>query len=581
MMRVHKGLFAAVLLLGAGTSTVDPSHATAARLDQARNEALPAAHRPRLVVVLVVDQLRPDYLYRFREHFGTGGFNRFLEDGAVFTDARYEHAVTKTCAGHAVVLSGSHAATNGIIANTWYDRELGHEVYCARDDDAPLLGVDGEGRSPRRLRVSTIGDELRVATGGRARVVSVAAKDRAAIMLGGHLTADTYWLEGTQVTSSTYYRSSLPDWVLEFNASDPVRRYFHTSWERILPAAAYDTMGPDDVAYETDGAGLGSTFPHRIGAAGGPESGLIDAFEHSPFPNEVVVDLAVRALKAEGLGADQVPDVLAVGLSANDWVGHWFGPNSHEVLDVTVRTDRQIARLFAALDRHVGLEHVVAVLTADHGVAPLPETVQALSGATTPYRVHPRVVEDALTTALDSAWNAAPEGGWIIHHDAPYIYLNETGIASLGIVISDVEDAAADALRSLDVVHAVHTATDMSGPTAGLPRDIMLSFHSRHSGNILYTTRPYTLIDDEPTGTSHGSSWSYDAHVPLLWLGPAVQPGTRHGRASVADIAPTLSTILGIVQPAASTGRVLGEILSTQPHSQHRTSDGARPLPRP
>jgi predicted AlkP superfamily pyrophosphatase or phosphodiesterase len=522
-----------------------------------------APERPRLVVALVIDQLRPDYLVRFREHFGEGGFNRFFTDGAAFPAARYAHAVTKTCAGHAVVLPGSHANTNGIIANSWYDPVQRREIYCALDDDASLLGVDGEGRSPRKLRVSTVGDELRLATGGRSKVVSVSGKDRAAIMMGGHLTDHVYWMKDTLVTSSTWYRDALPEWVREFNASGPVSRYFGTHWKRVLPDAAYEDLGPDDFHGETDEAGSGRTFPHPLGIGSTAIDGdFIEAWEHSPFPNEVVIELAMRAVVEEALGADENPDILGIGLSANDWVGHWFGPGSHEVLDVTVRTDRLLEHFFDFLDREIGLDHVLVVLTADHGVAPLPERVEALSPIGARYRIHPSHFQDAVTAALEAEYGPAGSDGWVLYHDAPYIYLNERALDLRGGAISDAERIAAAALNGLDAVHSAHGRTELERlRAAGVATPIVRSFHPAVSGHILYTTRPYVLVDDEATGTSHGSSWSYDVQVPLLWLGPGIRPGTYYSSATVADIAPTLSAILGLLEPGGSVGSVLREMV--------------------
>lgn len=563
------------------TALASSTHASIASAAQATSEAWQAAadvaggtqarqapNAPRLVVAIVVDQLRTDYLTRFREHFGPGGFNRFFRQGAAFPAARYTHAVTKTCAGHAVVLTGSHADANGIIGNDWYDPIERREIYCALDDSAPLIGVEADGRSPRNLRVSTVGDELRLATAGRSRVVTVAGKDRSAIMLGGHLAHHVYWTQDTLFTTSSYYRRDLPAWVRDFNASGAVSRYFGTKWERMLPADAYAELGADDVAGETDEAGLGRTFPHPLGDLLGASREAIDgdfveAFEHSALHNEVVIEFATRAVVEVGLGRDSVPDLLGVGLSANDRVGHWFGPNSHEVLDVTVRTDRLLEQFLDFLDREIGLGRVLVVLTADHGVAPLPEMVERLSPVPGEYRVQPSVIEEAGGAALEAEYGDAGGDGWVLYHGMPYVYLNERALARKGVALAEAERVAVRALRELDVVHAAYSASELRRlRDAGVRTAVMRSFDPERSGHVFYTPRPNVLVMEDPTGTTHGSPWSYDTQVPVLWLGPGIRAGEYYSAAAVADIAPTLAALLGVVEPAGSRGRVLREMLT-------------------
>ncbi len=336
----------------------------------------PPASRPRLVVVIAVDQLRADYIDRFRTSFGPAGFNLFLEHGARFVTARYQHAITETCPGHAVMLTGSYGMVNGIVANDWYDARAKRAMYCAEDTTVTLVGAREAGRSPRNLIAGTVGDMLRTQTAGRGRVITVSGKDRSAIMLGGKRADAAYWPVESAFVTSTYYRPDLPAWVRAFNASRPVARYVGRRWDRALPAAAYAAMGADDVRYERDVAGLGRTFPHPIASA--------QAVDYTPFSDEIVADFAMRAVTAESLGRDTVPDLLGIGFSATDRVGHTFGPNSHEIMDDVVRLDRTLARLFDFLNREVGLDNVLLVLTADHGVAPFPELVGPLRQAARP-----------------------------------------------------------------------------------------------------------------------------------------------------------------------------------------------------
>ena len=522
----------------------------------------PAAARPRLIVVIVVDQLRADYMERFRPYFARGGFNLFLQRGASFAEARYEHATTSTCPGHAVILTGSYGHVNGIIGNDWYRPATGQEEYCSADTTATLLGSEGEGRSPRNLKGATVGDLLKIATGGRARVVTVSAKDRSAIMLGGHLADGAYWMEDTLFVTSTYYRPEMPQWAREFNASGKVSSYFGMKWERLLPAAAYEIVGSDDVPTETDEAGMGRTFPHPI--AGGASIGehFVEAFDQSPFSNEVVADFAMRAVTAEGLGRDPVPDVLGISFSANDRVGHGYGPDSHEVMDVTVRLDRTLARLFGFLDRTVGLANAVVVLTADHGAAPLPEVFQRLRPGAAARRFHPAVVDTVINAALQARYGALPAPGWVAYHDPPQIHLNLGALREKKVPVEEAERVAQAAVMTVPDVHYALTATELARSRAsGALTAEVYSFYPGRSGNIYYQMAPYVLADDDPSGTGHGSPWAYDQQVPLLWFGGRVVPGMRRTPAAVADIAPTLAAMLGLTAPGGSQGRVLSEML--------------------
>ncbi|HEX7336495.1 MAG TPA: alkaline phosphatase family protein [Gemmatimonadales bacterium] len=510
--------------------------------------------KPKLVVVLVIDQFRADYLRRFRPHFGGGGFNLLLRRGANFRQAEYQHAITLTCPGHAVILTGTHANINGIVANQWYDPRSGRQVYCAADSSATLLGSSQPGRSPRNLLAATIGDQLKAATGGRSRVITVAGKDRAAIMLGGHQADGAYWMEDSVFVSSTYYMQELPSWVQQFNASGRVKSYAGKTWTRVLPRAAY--TGLDDVAAEENVAGMGRIFSHRLSDS---TARFLDAFKSSPFQNEVLFEFAMNAVSSEKLGEDDEPDLLGVSLSANDLIGHAFGPGSHEVLDVTARTDRLLERFFTFLDQRVGLGHTVVVLTADHGVAPLPETVEPTSGAA---RLNPARIAAAAEAALKAQFGAAPAPGWVLYTSTPWLYLNSKALRQRGIAQEEAERAARAAVRGVRGVHQALTATELRQQQhSGTASGAAFSFHPERSGHVYFELEPFVIPAREPTGTTHGSPWSYDTRVPLLWMGAAVRRGAYAGPVSIADIAPTLAAILGIATPAGSQGRVLAEML--------------------
>jgi predicted AlkP superfamily pyrophosphatase or phosphodiesterase len=526
-----------------------------------RADAQVPPSRPKLVVVIVIDQLRHEYLERFRSHFTKGGFNRFRQQGAYFTGAKYQHAITSTCPGHAVILTGSYGRVNGIVGNDWYDAAAGHEVYCAADTTVNLIGVSGEGRSPRNLIGFTVGDELSLANNGRSHIVTVAGKDRSAIMLGGHLADAAYWTDDTLFVSSTYYMKELPAWVRRFNSSGVMTAYSGKSWERLLAPAAYASVGPDDMAGEENVEGRGRTFPHTLPASS-PASRFATSLEYSPFHNEVIAEFAMRAIQAESLGTDAQPDLLAIGFSALDRVGHAYGPHSHEVMDLLVRTDRLLERLFLFLDRRVGLGSTLIVLTADHGVAPLPEVVRRIRPGVATGRVKPAIILSAVRAGLEAKYGAVQDPGWVLHHAPPMLYLNVRALQAKGISLSEAERVAKLAVQGVPGVREALTATEMwQQRIQNVMSASALSFYPGRSGNLYYELQPYHVLGEEPTGADHGSPWTYDAHVPLLWFGTGVAPGRHTEEVSIADIAPTLALILGIAQPGGTGGRVLGQVL--------------------
>ncbi len=514
--------------------------------------------RPKLVVVIVIDQFRFDYPQRFRPFFTGEGFNLFFKRGAVFSRARYEHGVLFTCPGHSVVLTGSYADANGIVSNFWYDAAAGREIYCASDTAASLVGAAGEGRSPHYLIDSTLGDVLKQTSRGTSRVIAIAGKDRSAIMLGGHLADGVYWTQDTLLVTSSYYHRQLPEWVHRFNASGRASGYLGKPWNRLLPATAYAGMGPDDVANERDVAGVGRTFPHLVPARSSHQN-LIEAFENSPFHNELLSEFAMQAVVQESLGTHQGPDLLALGFSANDIIGHTYGPDSHEVMDVTVRTDRLLDQFFRFLDHRIGLANVAIVITGDHGVAPFPELMRQRDPSADAARLNPSVIQLAVEAALDQKYGGS---GWIADHEYPFIYLNVPALRRAGIALDQAEQTARDALKQLPSVRLAVTAGDLERQRRrGEHSNAERSFFPGRSGDIYYQLGPYVIPQTRAEGTTHGGIWPYDTDVPLLWFGADILPGYYKSPAYVDDIAPTLSALLHVAKPSGSEGKVLKEIL--------------------
>jgi hypothetical protein len=364
----------------------------------------------------------------------------------------------------------------------------------------------------------------------------------------------------TLFVTSTWYRQDLPEWVRRFNASGAATAWFGKTWNRILPDAAYAPLGPDDAPWERSKSGMGRSFPHPLGAGETrPGPGYFDALETSPFQNELELDFALAALREYRLGRDSVPDLLAIGFSANDRVGHAYGPTSHEVMDITIRTDRLLARLFEALDREVGLDHVVVVLTADHGVAAAPESLESAFGRPAGFRLAPDSVARAASRALETRYGS---GEWVAQQDGPYIYLDEALLGARGASLAEAERVAAAAVAAVPGVAWASTRSRLREElAAGGDSEVLRSFHPVESGHVMYLTLPGVLEEGDPTGTGHGTPWAYDQRVPILWYGAGIRPGVQHGEATVADIAPTLAELLRVPRPAAARGRVLDEAL--------------------
>ena len=482
--------------------------------------------RPRLVVAIVVDQFRYDYLTRFRSEY-TGGFHALLTQGAVFTNARYEHFPTVTAVGHSTVLTGATPSISGIVGNEWYDREAGKIVTSVSDDTVKPLGGAGEGgASPRRLLVSTVGDELKIAGGGKPRVIGVSLKDRAAILPSGHMADGAYWFDGGSgnFVSSTFYFPDLPAWVKEFNAGRPADRYRGTTWLGHKMADVVEKVYP--------------------------------ALPASPFGNELIEAFAERAVEAEQLGRRGVTDVLAVSFSSNDYVGHAYGPDSPEVHEISVRTDRLFAQFFAFLDKQVGMDNILVVMTGDHGVAPTPE---AQAGRRMPGgRMPARILLDAVQAALSKKYG---EGKWILSAADQALYLNLDILAQKNLDRAEVDRVAADAALGVAHVFRVYTREALMNGTVlddPIGRRVMNGFYARRGADIYVLLEPYWMF--AATGTTHGAPFSYDNHVPVIFMGAGIRPGAYFEAAAVTDIAPTLAAILEVETPSGSVGRVLSEM---------------------
>ena len=506
----------------------------------AQTRPVAAGPEIKLVLLIAVDQFRNDYLTRFRSDY-TGGLSLLLTRGANFTQAQLEHYPTVTAVGHSTMLSGALPSVSGIIGNDWYDRTLGASVTSVSDPDTTLVGGTGAGSSPRRLLVSTLGDEMKNAVGHlpeerQPKVLGLSLKDRSAILPAGHRADAAYWLDvktGTFVTSS-YYRPAAHPWVDGFNGTAQPASYAGKRWDFLVPAP-----------------GSGHTMPVA------PGTQLYSAVYASPYGNELLRDLALLALEREQLGQRGATDLLSVSFSSNDAVGHTFGPDSPEVRDMAVRTDRMIGELLARVDALVGLDHTIVAFTTDHGVAPVPEMQAArkLPGG----RLKQADLFGPIAAALTTKYG---EGNWILATAGTSPYLNYALIAEKGLDAVEVRRVAASAAAAVPHVARVYTRDQLLGGAVApdlVGQRIGRSYNQVRSGDLEIVLEPYWLRSS--SGTTHGTPYSFDAHIPLLLMGPGIKSGAYYTAAALNDLAPTLAAIIGVETPSGSSGRVLLEAL--------------------
>jgi predicted AlkP superfamily pyrophosphatase or phosphodiesterase len=522
---------------------------------------------PRLIVVVNLDQCRYDYLVRFRDHFGRGGFRRLIDGGANFTSATFKHANNVTGPGHAVLLSGSYGWANGIITNSWFDRTTGRSVYCVDDPSARPVGGGSGGRSPVRMAGGTFGDQLRIHSGFKGHVISISHKDRAAILMGGKMPDAAYWMADSVFVSSTYYMSTLPSWVEAFNRSGAAQSYFGRIWDRALPVEAYALMDSDDVRYEWGGAGLGRAFPHPI--TGDNPHGLTQSYYQamltSPFGLDLLAQFAVMAVDSEHLGADDVTDLLCVSFSSTDYVGHAFGPNSQEVMDMTVQADRVLAGLLDAIDRRVGLANTIVVLTSDHGVSPIPEYLQREAPALGARRISSGRLREFCERTMSGMYGAPPTGStWVLRLGHGTVYLDDVLLRKNHLERNAAAQRLADSLAQWPGVAFATSVHDLLSTAGGPPlrEKFRRSLYPGRTGDLVFAFQPFIVMDDGTEGADHGAPYDLDAHVPLIFFGPGVRPGTYTGDVSPVDLAPTLSALTGIEFPPGRDGRVLSEAIA-------------------
>ncbi len=537
----------------------------------------PAVAPLRLVVQITVDQLRADLLDRYATRFGEGGFRRLLTDGVSYTQAYYSHANTETIVGHATLATGAPPRVHGMVGNLWYDRDAGRVVYNIEDARYNRIGdvarqttsifgpeevARSSGRSPLAIIGSTFSDELAKATQGRARIYSVALKDRAAVPMAGRSGKALWYAKASgRFVSSSYYFDSPPVWLVQFNKAGPANRYAGTTWDLLAPRTSYRFGRADDRAFESMMGLFGRVFPHAYGEKHDP---LLPArVASSPAGDELLGELAKTIVESEQLGQRDVVDYLAVGFSATDYVGHTFGPDSLEAEDNLLRLDRTLARLLASIDAQVGAERVLIVLSADHGISEAPEARRA-SGFDAG-----RLSADALQSSSLRARVAQrfDSVDLIVGFTHPYVHLDRERIADAGLALHDVQRFVANELALVAGVERAVAAADL-GESSILSeplRQVAANHHAKRSGDVYVVPRPhwlpYTGLGMRPLTATHGSPWRFDRHVPIIFARAGLKAARVARPVDATDVAPTLSAYVGVSAPSHATGSVLGEIV--------------------
>lgn len=521
---------------------------------------------PKLVVVIVIDQFRGDYLERYREQFGDGGFRLFLDHGAYFSECNYDYANTRTAPGHATLFTGSYTSGHGIVANEWWDPQKKKRVTSVEDDTTQLVGSSkGPGASPHNLMSDTLGDELKLATGGKARVFAISLKDRASVLPAGFGGDGAYWIDrkSGDWTTSTYYRPQLPDWVGNFNGSHRAKKYWNREWK------------------DSDGTTLGSTAP-RNGKDGSP-AGFYEVIGATPYANDYQMEFAKELVLYEKLGAGAATDLLVISLSANDILGHEVGPDSPQMHSMALELDRSLAEFFTFLGHQLGMANVWMALSADHGVAPLPEFAKTLHLPAA--NVDAKGMRDQINSLLSKKY--AKKADYLLDLDYPLAWLNEDAFA--GRKEGEAETDAGEAMKVAGLPGYFTKSQLARGetPATELGRRYAHSYSPEGGWYVMGVPRLFQVGGTK--GTDHATPFSYDTHVPLAFYGLVFQPGVYRTHAEPVDLAVTLASLLGINAPASATGRVLTEALqlahrpnnALSPSSSQPSQPGPQPLTPP
>lgn len=545
MKRMKKYLVIALALIVGGCSVAQQNQSTETN----------AARRPKIIVGITVDQMRYDYIERFWDDFGNDGFKRLVNDGFFARNLHYNYMPTYTGPGHAAIYTGTSPAYNGIIANDWYERTTKKMVYCSSDSTVVGVGTaSAAGKmSPHYLKSTTLGDELKLFTNGKSKVIGVALKDRGAILPAGRSADAAYWFVGAQEgvwATSNWYRNELPQWVSDFNASGKAADYMKQTWTPYLTPDRYSKSSADNNPYELPYKGtIRPTFPYVLDSLKALNGGY-ELLKATPFGNTMSVDFALAALTGEQMGQDEFTDMLCLSFSATDYVGHQFGMHSMETQDVYVRLDLEIARLLKELDARYGKDNYLLFLSADHAGAPTPSYTSSLKWSAGYWKSD--VMEGELNAFLQSKYG---EGNYIESEVNQNIFLNRPLLEQKKVDIAQVNKEVVAFLSKYDEIMTAYTTEEIRmGAQDPILNRIRLGFSSKWSGDVIYVLNP-DYMEYGRQGTTHGSPFIYDTHVPALFYGFGVTPGTSFEAQTICDIAPTVAAICKLPLPNACIGQ--------------------------
>ncbi len=527
----------------------------------------------RLVLQITIDGLRSDLINRYENGFGKGGFRYLMEKGTYYTNAHYQHANTETIVGHTTLATGTFPSQHGMIGNVWFDRETGELAYNIGDPDHPIISTrenesTGEqidpaqkksrtqGRSPTAILAPTFSDGLAAYYGGRSKIFGVSGKDRGAVSMAGHVGKAFWYSTNTgDFVTSTYYYDTYPDWVSKWNARRQAEEYSGKSWSLLNDVSSYLLAAQDDRPYEADLKGYGRVFPHPFGQA--DDKLFYTRILVSPIGDKLTLDFSKALITHEQLGQDEIPDYLSISFSSVDAVNHFFGPSSLENEDIVVQLDRTLADLIEFIDKSVGLDHTLIVLSADHGMADMPEYMTELG-----FKAG-RLEPDAIVKMTNKVGQQYGIDEIVRFFYRPYLYLDNEKISAAKLDQTVVEQAIADALTNTDGIALAVASSRLSSQRSNpLVAQVQRNTHITRSGDIYIIQEPYWfLFDKGPVKAMHGSPWRYDTHVPIIFAGPTIGAQTVHRLVHPVDVAPTIAAFLGMTPPGSAQGSALEEVL--------------------
>ena len=516
--------------------------------------------KPKLVVGVVVDQMRFDYLNRFKKKYSANGFLRLIKQGYSCNNHHFNFIPTYTAPGHASIFTGTTPSVHGIIGNSWYDKASNSTVYCTTDKAYIPVGAAAKygQASPRNMKVTTLADQNRLFTQMNGKTIGVSIKDRGAVFSSGHTANGAYWFEGLNEgkwMTSTYYMDALPQWVKDFNTPSNIASYLKP-WNTLYDISLYEESGSDLSDYEQGFNGKStSEFPYDLKALMELNEGY-DIIKSTPFGNTMITDFALSAIEAESLGVDDYTDFLTVSYSSTDYIGHNFGINSVELQDTYLRLDLEVERLLNYLDAKVGAGNYTLFLTSDHGAVDVPSF---LTDVHIPSGYVPKNSFASLYTNLKKKYGVSD---LIMKISNDQVFLNQERITALKVNLEDVQKFVVNEIISYPHIKKAYTATTMQTRyfKEGVEKMLQNGYHQKLSGDVLFTLES-GVISYDSKGTTHGSGYNYDTHVPLLFYGNGIQPGKTYKRTNVTDIAPTISALLGIALPSGATGTVIEEVI--------------------